>query len=234
MHKLPLLFLMVATGAASTHAAVSTSIETVTGTVAVDGSATDFIVFNSDNYITKDGGGSLFSASADGAIFQGGNGAYDAITWTNGTPIASGSTNTSAYVGFGSGFAADQSSYFELDVTLPTGNANVNIWLLPNSNGGTLTYEFSMGTGTDSYQSSTISDPDSSDMTLYSFELTGFAPGETATFRFDNVSGSNNWHNVGLLAAEINSTAAVPEPSTYAFAAGIAALLGLCVVRRKR
>lgn len=44
----------------------------------------------------------------------------------------------------------------------------------------------------------------------FEFDLSGFNLNDTLTFRVDNVSGENSWHNVGIYGAQF----AVPEPSS--------------------
>jgi len=204
----------------------------VTGTESIDGTATDYIIYNadgSDTDISKDGGPGMFQQpTTDGSVQATTNEGFPiTLEWSNGTPDASGSTDDYVYAGFGSGFSSS-ASYLDMQLTMPGTSGTLTIWTRPNGNTGNIDFDVSMGkTGnifTDSYSDSTSP----AEGWVFEFELTEFQVNDTVNFRVDNVSGSNNYHNFGIYGAEF----IVPEPASGTILGLIA--IGFLATRPRR
>jgi hypothetical protein len=72
------------------------------------------------------------------------------------------------------------------------------MWLRPNGNTGTLTYDITVGGVKNSYS-------DASGIKRLTYDITNATVGETITFQVHNVVGSNGWHNIGFQAAQLKT-----------------------------
>lgn len=188
--------------------------QSITGTNTVSSEASDFVVYDStystgSDTVRKAGGSSLISAvSSDGSIGNNGNvGSLFSLQWIEGSPTESGTSSAYQYVGFGSGFSP-RATYAEVTLTMPSSSGIFTLWLLGQPNSGTTAFDVTFGKSGDQF---TDSYSTGAEATVFEFEfdLSGFNLNDTLTFRVDNVSGTNPWHNVGFYGAEFM----IPEPS---------------------
>jgi hypothetical protein len=179
----------------------------------VDSGAMDFIIYNSNGSgttVRKNGGGERFSSLlSDGSLIATDGDPNNTLnlSWSGGTPTASGTTEDCLYAGMGSSFNP-QSTYIATQVTMPGSNAQITVWTRPNGNTQSISFDVSMGKTGNLFEAS-YNRSDASAM-IFDFTLSGFTAGDTVEFRVDNVSGSNTWHNFAIYGAEI-----IPEPSTW-------------------
>ncbi|MCU0858881.1 MAG: hypothetical protein MUC65_10825 [Pontiellaceae bacterium] len=195
-----------------TQAAIIANVRTTNSTtVSIAEDVADFIVYDSTGSgttVRKNGGPGIFSAiGADGIVYDGGYGSTPVtLQWSNGNPTDSGSSYYCKYAGFGSSFA-DPATYMEMQLTMPSTSGTLTLWTYPNGNTGSLSYDITFGkTGDQWTETSTLENIGK----IYEFQLSGFTVGDTLTFRVDNVSGSNSWHNFGIYGAQF----VIPEPVT--------------------
>lgn len=213
-------------------AAVVANVRTnVTGTESIGGTVTDFIVFNpGGSTITRSGGPGMFTIpTVDGSLINAISPASPPVTmaWSNGTPTTSGSTTSYLYAGFGSNYTTSQSSYLEMTFNMPATSGTASFWLRPNGNSGNINFTVTMGKAGNQF-TNTYTNVTSMNGMVMSFDMTGFSVNDSVTFRIDNVSGSNAWHNIGIYGAQF---APIPEPAA---AAMLATGAMAAVMRRRR
>jgi len=193
-----------------------TTAENVTAKVTLNSPAAgktvaDFFVFG-DN-VKKSGGTSSFSdvtSNTGAAGMQTSNTAVP-VAWTGGTPTASsaGSPDYDA-LGFGSSYSP-RSTYAQFTVTMPTASGTLDFWMRPNGNTGTLSYKVTTGGVANTYTDSS----GDNDLQHLAYSISAASVGEVITVMIDTVSGSNGWHNMGFVAAQLTVPAA-----TVTFQAG--------------
>jgi hypothetical protein len=205
------------------HAAIIANItESITGIVNIPTNATDFVVYDAGNEtVRKNGGGNLISSirSNSPAIDNGNVGTLFGLQWNNGSPITNGTSYSYQYLGFGPSFSP-QATYAEVDMNMPSTSGNFTLWLLANPNTGSMSFNVTFGKVGDQFFNSYSAATDGKAI-QFEFDLSEFIVNETLTFRVDNVSGSNSWHNIGFYGAQF----IIPEPSTI-----LMLILGLVAV----
>jgi uncharacterized repeat protein (TIGR02543 family) len=193
-----------------------TTAENVTAKVTLNSPAAgktvaDFFVFG-DN-VKKSGGTSSFSdvtGNTGAGGMQTSNTAVP-VAWTGGTPTASsaGSPDYDA-LGFGSSFSP-RATYAQFTVTMPTASGTLDFWMRPNGNTGTLSYKVTTGGVANTYTDSS----GDNDLQHLAYSISAASVGDVITVMIDTVSGSNTWHNMGFVAAQLTVPAA-----TVTFQAG--------------
>ena len=194
-----------ATAATVTLTSVTNVTETVTLNSPSAGTA-DFYVFG-DN-VRKSGGPSAFTdiSTDDGIDFA--SDSPVAIAWTGGTPTASsaGSSNFD-YGMFGSSYS-DRVTYAQFTLTMQSTSATLVFWLNPNGNGPSVSYDITVGGVRNSYTDTS----GGGDLQHFTYSISGATLNEVITVRIDNVTGTNGWHNVGFMAAQVSGTATGNAP----------------------
>lgn len=218
---------LMAAGCITTgHAAIIADVtESITGTVTIPTTATDFVIYDAGaGTVRKNESPNLISAiSSDSSVGNDGNvGTLFGLEWSDGNPTTSGTSYAYQYLGFGPGYSP-QATYASVDLTMPSTSGIFILWLLANPNGGnSMQFDVTFGKTGDEF-SETYSTPTNAKVIQFEFDLSEFNVNDTLTFRVDNVSGINNWHNVGIYGAQFM----IPEPGTIMMLIpGLGALIG--------
>jgi hypothetical protein len=190
---------------AATINLVSSTILPNTSSVTYGGlGVTDFRIFQLG--VTKSGGpGSISTASTDGTL-QDGNSPNFFVNWSDGVPTSSGSTNHYTFVGTGSGFSP-RATFEQFSLTMVNTNQMLKVLMFGNANTGSQSYRVSLG---DFQQSFALLSGSSWQYNELLFNISAANPGDVLNFRIDSVTGTNNFNNVGLVAAQTS----IPEPSS--------------------
>ena len=181
-------------GTAQAVATVSApTVTTVSGSFSIDSTATDFYIFGEN---VQKSGGTVFS-DVTGTSELATDSPYS-VAWTGGAPTAS-STGSTKYdvCALGSSYSPKATSC-SFSLKMPSSTATLDVWLRPNGNTGTLTYDVTVGGVKNSYS-------DASGIKRLTYSITNATVGETITFQVHNVVGSNGWHNIGFQAAQLKT-----------------------------
>ena len=196
---------VIAFYAGSSYAATVsfTSATNTTATVTLDLSATDFYVFG-DN-VRKSVGPSAFSDVSSDAPVTWAPDSPVAVSWIGGDPTASsaGSTNYD-YGQFGDSYSP-RATYAQFTVIMPYASGKLDVWLRPNGNGSSVSYTVTVG-GTAKAFTDTSGN---GDLQRLRYTISGAAVSEVITVTVDSVSGSNGFHNVGFMAAQLTTQASL-------------------------
>jgi len=195
----------------------------------IPSSALDFSV-NSSSVLVEKAGGPLNWSFSNGALF---NGAFArSASWTVGNPIAAGTTNTATYLPLGPSYGAQRvtSGSFSFVTTQNLPTIDLTLLTIPNGNTSPITYSYSVLVNNVAQFSQTgVTDSNSPlDLEIFKFQISGLTAGDTVSFRVQNASGSNGFHNFAFLGGYVN--ASVPEPSTFL----LGGLSSLFLLRRRR
>jgi hypothetical protein len=190
------LFALSAFNYGTAQAAATVSAPTTTAVSAafsIDTTATDFYIFG-DN--VQKSGGTVFG-DVTGTSEVATNSLYS-VAWSGGAPTAS-STGSTKYdvCALGSSYSPKATSC-SFALKMPSSTATLDVWLRPNGNTGTLTYDVTVGGVKNSYS-------DASGIKRLTYSITNATVGETITFQVHNVVGSNGWHNIGFQAAQLKT-----------------------------
>jgi len=190
------LFALSAFNYGTAQAAATVSAPTATAVSAafsIDTTATDFYIFG-DN--VQKSGGTVFG-DVTGTSEVATNSSYS-VAWSGGAPTAS-STGSMKYdvCALGSSYSPKATSC-SFALKMPSSTATLDVWLRPNGNTGTLTYDVTVGGVKNSYS-------DASGIQRLTYSITNATVGETITFQVHNVVGSNGWHNIGFQAAQLKT-----------------------------
>jgi hypothetical protein len=179
----------------------------------MDANATDFYIFGEN--VKKKDGGTLFSDVSGPLSNQ--RDSDVRIAWTGGDPTlsATGSTKYDVCLS-GKGFKSPAPVSCQFTVKMPSSAATLEFWLIPNGNGKPISYDVTVGGVKSPY-------PNQSDKRQYRrfvYSITDAKVDESITVTVNNITGNNDWHSLGFLAAQIKSLAKADQTITLGLLSG--------------